>query len=91
MITGLKANHKTIVIRPDADGYYKAVFSSEILSASYEVRFKSTITGAIALHNFSEMIRRHYGNVEIDFSYSEKETVFESVISALRSGNGQRP
>jgi hypothetical protein len=90
MITKLKKGHKTICIRPDAGGYYKASFASEILGASYEVRFKSTITGAIALHNFSEMISRHYGNVEVDFSYAEKDTVFESVLDVLRRDNGKR-
>ena len=38
-----------------------AVFASNVLGATYSVVFSATITGAVALHTFAEMIRKQYG------------------------------
>ena len=47
-------------------GHYVAAFSSDVLGATFSVVFPETITGAVALHTFAEMIRGHYGySVEI--------------------------
>ena len=40
---------------------YVASFSSEVLNATFSVVFHETITGAVALNNFAEMIRTYYG------------------------------
>ena len=40
---------------------YVAAFHSEVLGATFSVTFKETITGAVALHTFAEMLREHYG------------------------------
>jgi hypothetical protein len=40
----------------DHPGDYLAYFRSEFLDATYTVFFKDTITGALALHSFAEMI-----------------------------------
>ena len=48
------------------NGHYVAAFSSDVLGATFSVVFPETITGAVALHTFAEMIRGHYGySVEI--------------------------
>ena len=50
----------------DNPGHYVAAFSSEVLGATFSVVFPATITGAVALHTFAEMVRGHYGHaVEI--------------------------
>ena len=46
---------------PDSRNQYVAVFSSEFLGATFSVTFPETITGAVALHTFAEMIRKQYG------------------------------
>ena len=51
---------------PGSQGHYVAVFASEFLGATFAVTFQETITGAVALHTFAEMIRKQYGpSVEI--------------------------
>lgn len=50
----------------DHPGRYVALIASEPLGATFSVVFSETITGAVALHTFAEMIRNHYGHaVEI--------------------------
>ena len=39
---------------------YIAVFSSEALDATFSVVFRETVTGAVALHSFAEMVRSRY-------------------------------
>ena len=46
---------------PTSRGQYVAVYSSEFLGATFAVTFPETITGAVALHGFAEMIRTQYG------------------------------
>jgi len=57
----------------DHPGDYLAYFRSEFLDATYTVFFKDTITGALALHSFAEMIRRKYQEKEVDFLLCEQE------------------
>ena len=40
---------------------YIATFTSEALCATFSVVFKETVTGAVALHSFAEMLRSRYG------------------------------
>ena len=62
----------------DHHGDYLAYFRSEFLDATYTVFFKDTITGALALHSFAEMIRRKYQEKEVDFLLSEQELPFRN-------------
>ena len=59
-------------------GDYVASFRSEFLDATFTVFFKDTITGALALHSFAEMIRRKYQEKEVDFLLSEQELPFRN-------------
>ena len=42
-------------------GTYVATFTAPVLGATYAVVFAETVTGAIALHRFADMIDSHYG------------------------------
>ena len=71
---------KQIIIQPDEEsqGRYVAWFSSEILKAVYAVYFHDTVTGAVALHNFTEMIRKRYGDEDIELLVSKDKIPFKS-------------
>jgi hypothetical protein len=45
----------------DRAGEYMASYRSEFLQARYCVYVKDTIIGALALHNFAEMVRKAFG------------------------------
>ena len=59
----INRHRSTIQVYPvsDSRSQYVAVFSSEFLGATFSVMFPETITGAVALHTFAEMIRKQYG------------------------------
>ena len=63
-----------ITIEPveDRPGEYVASFHSEFLQARYCVHVKDTIFGALALHNFAEMVRKTFGK-----NYRTGEIEFE--------------
>jgi len=71
-----------ITIQPveDRPGEYVASFRSEFLQARYCVYVKDTIFGAMALHNFAEMVRkafgRNYRTGEIEFDVSPETACF---------------
>ena len=44
----------------DSTGRYIALFTSEALDATFSVVFRETVTGAVALHSFAEMVRSRY-------------------------------
>ena len=46
----------------DNSGRYVAAFTSEVLGATFSVVFNETVTGAVALHLFAEMVRSRYGS-----------------------------
>jgi len=71
-------NEIRITINPveNRKGNYVAYFRSDFLDATFSVYFKDTITGALALHTFSEMLRKKYEQKEIDFLLSEQELPF---------------
>ena len=73
----------------DHPGQYVASISSAPLGATFSVMFSETISGAVALHTFAEMIRGHYGHaVEIPlpdpFSVSLSPPVQEIVATLER-------
>ena len=85
-----KENSKIVVIiHPvkNRKGNYIAFFKSEFLDSTYSLFFKDTITGAIALHDFSKMIRSNYEVEEIDFEVSNIFVPFtnEAIIDVLKS------
>ena len=46
---------------PERRSQYVATFHSDVLDATFSVTFRETITGAVALHTFAEMLRKQYG------------------------------
>ena len=44
----------------DREGEYVAYYRSEFLNATFSVYFRDTIFGAIALHDFTEMLKGKY-------------------------------
>ena len=59
------SNKKTKCIRvyplPERPSQYVAIYHSDVLNATFSVTFRETITGAVALHSFAEMLRKNYG------------------------------
>ena len=57
------SNAPRIRIAPvdDSSNRYIAIFTSETLGATFSVVFKESVTGAVALHSFAEMVRSRYG------------------------------
>ena len=45
---------------PDDSGSYVAMFSSPVLSSTFCVVFPDSITGALALHEFSDMLHLRF-------------------------------
>ena len=46
---------------PEKPGRFIASFQAEFLDATYAVVFTETVTGALALHRFVQMIENQYG------------------------------
>ena len=46
---------------PDDSGMYVATFDSPVLSSAFCVVFPDSVTGAIALHDFANMLHQHFG------------------------------
>ena len=80
-----------ITINPvqNRKGDYVAYFHSDFLNATFSVFFKDSITGALALHSFAEMIRQKYSQNTVDFMLSEKEVPFRN--DALLDVIGKEP
>ena len=59
------SNKKTKCIRvyplPERRSQYVATFHSDVLDVTFSVTFRETITGAVGLHTFAEMLRKQYG------------------------------
>lgn len=73
---------------PGSPGQYVAMFASDFLGATFAVMFQETITGAVALHTFAEMIRKQYGpSVEIILPRSlplQEDSPLRDLISQLK-------
>ncbi len=84
---------------PDRADTLIALFSSPILASAFSVVFPDSITGALALHDFAEMLRLRYGKpvepiLDTDLfpmrhfrSRRSRETVF----TFTRTVHGARP
>ena len=86
-----KKPHITISPIHNRPGQYIAAFSSRVLDATFSVMFQETITGAVALHTFAEMIRNQYGHaVEISlpdsYEFSLSKPV-QDLVTALKQMN----
>jgi|TARA_B100000315_G_C14538397_1_gene569596 hypothetical protein len=64
----------TVTIRPINDEHheYFAFANSLCRQATYFVYFKDSISGAIALHNFMEMVRLFFKHDKLEVKHSEK-------------------
>jgi hypothetical protein len=49
------------------EGEYIAFYTSDFLDATFSVYFKDNIMGAIALNNFSDMLKVRYEKEKVDF------------------------
>ena len=51
----------------DKPDWYVARYQSGFLGASYSVEFANTVTGAVALYHFVDMLRSRYPNGNVTF------------------------
>ena len=56
-----KAKYIRVYPLPERRSHFVATFHSDILDATFSATFRETITGAVALHSFAEMLRKNYG------------------------------
>jgi len=73
-----KKIHITINPVENRKGDYIAHFRSEFLDAVFTVFFKDTITGALALYSFAEMLRKKYEQKQVEFLLSDQEVPFQN-------------
>ena len=73
------------------NGEYIAYYTSDFLGATFSVYFQDSIMGAIALHDFSEMIKGKYEKERIEFDVCEEKIRFKSrdLLEAM-TGSGVR-
>ena len=81
----------TVTIRPvpDRADTLIALFSSPILASAFSVVFPDSVTGALALHDFAEMLRLRYGKpVELILDtdlFPMRSKAMEDVIAAMKA------
>ena len=89
-------NNRTPVIRisgvKDNPGKFLASFHSEFLDATYSLLFNETVTGAVALHRFAQMIGSQYGcTVELqivdDFLSVNNQAVVDILATIGKNGS----
>ena len=72
---------------PEKPDTYLAHFSSSFMGATFSVLFPDSITGALALHGFAEMLRLYYGRpVELVLEHDlfpMKSKAVEDIIAAI--------
>ena len=94
-------NRLTVFIRPvpDESDTYVAMFDSPVLSSAFCVVFPNSITGAIALHDFADMLHQHFGrSVELHLDTDlilTRSKAMDDVLAAMRestvhAGTGTR-
>ena len=72
---GLQINVQAVSGR---EGEYLAYFRSEPLDATFSVYFRDSLMGAIALHEFCEMLRQSYGVDGVRLELCDQAVVFRS-------------
>ena len=56
-----------IAPHPEKSDWYVARYQSGFLSATYSVEFANSITGAVALYHFVEMLKTRYPGGQVTF------------------------
>ncbi len=56
-----------ITAHPKKPDWYVATYRSGFLGALYSVEFENTVTGAVALHHFVEMLKSRYPEGHVTF------------------------
>ena len=84
----------TLVVQPvgGREREYLAYYRSEPLEATFSVYFNDSLTGAMALHEFAEMIRKRYGVDGVRLELSDQAVVFRSpaVLDVLTASGSHR-
>ena len=87
----MKSGRLTVTIRPvpDRSCAYVAIFSSPVLGSTFSVVFPDSVTGALALHDFAEMLRLRFEKpvelvLETDL-FPMRSKAMEDVLAAMRS------
>ena len=90
-------NRLTVSIRPapDDSDTYVAMFASPVLSSTFCVVFPDSITGALALHEFADMLSLRFGrSVELHLDADlvpPRSTAMEDVLAAMRENREPVP
>ena len=84
-----RSDRLTVIIRPipDSETYF-AIYPCPVLSASFSVVFPDSVVGAVALHDFAEMLRLRYGKpvelrVETD-RFPPRSKAVEDILTAMK-------
>ena len=56
-----------ITAHPEKADWYVATYRSGFLGAAYSVEFANSITGAVALYHFVEMLKSRYPEGQVTF------------------------
>ena len=87
----MKSDRLAVTVRPapDQSGTYLAIFTSPVLGSTFSVIFPDSITGALALHDFAEMVRLRYEKpvelvLETDL-FPMRSKAMEDVLAAMRA------
>jgi len=86
----MKNGRLTVKIRqvPQRSDSYVAHLSSPILGSTFSLLFPDSITGALALHSFAEMLRLHYGKpvqLQLDNDlFPVKSEALQDILAAIR-------
>ena len=82
-------NGKTPIIRIQAvagkQGRFIASFHAEFLDSTYALTFGETVTGALALHRFAQMIENQYGKLKIQIPDDLLPFKSEAVVDILNN------
>ena len=96
-----RSNRLTVIIRriPDDSQNYIATFDSPVLSSTFCLVFPDSVTGALALHDFADMLHQHFGrSVELHLDtdlFPVRSKAMDDVLAAMREsmenvGTGRR-
>ena len=90
-------NRLTVTIRrvPDESDTYIAMFDSPVLSSTFCVVFPDSVTGALALHEFADMLQMRFGRpVELHQNtdlFPVRSKAMDDVLAAMREYTGHLP
>ena len=84
-------NRLTVTIRQASDdsGTFVAMFASPVLSSTFCVVFPDSITGALALHEFADMLTLRFGrSVELHLDtdlFPPRSKAMQDVLVAMQA------